>query len=83
MAKKKELSNELIGKALRGSAYEVSFEQGDPLINFSIDAAQLNKLPVVNGFVQFSMRKRKKVSERGATHFVKHDDYMYKNANKA
>lgn len=62
---------------ISGSARQVDFGSGDPIINLDLKLEELNNLPVSDkGYIRLTIAKRKSVGNYGETHSVYENDFV-------
>ena len=62
---------------ISGSARQVDFESGDPIINLDLKLEDLNNLPVSEkGYIRLTVAKRKSPGNYGETHSVYENDFV-------
>lgn len=63
---------------IKGSAKEVTFDQGGRLINFSVNVNQLKELANERGYVNLTLRDRRDEDDYGNNMYIVLNDYKPK-----
>lgn len=77
------MSNTTKPKYLKGSAKQVSFNNGGSIINISLKKSEIAELPDTNDYVKISVIERRETDQYGNTHYVIENTYQPKSDSPA